>query len=104
MENEHIFIRPQIGNIPSARLTDQETAKVLGFQPHEIPVLVAKKLLIPLGKPRANAPKYFAYSDVFSRANDSEWLSKATQAVYGYNRMRNQRRSGNGDSSEPSSN
>src|SRR5208283_3845328 len=43
-----------------ARLDSTQTARVLGFQDHDIPVLVSNDLLEPLGKPAANVRKYFA--------------------------------------------
>jgi hypothetical protein len=49
-----------------ARLHSSEVAGVLGFQEHDIPVLVIARLLIPLGKPAPNAPKYFALVDVLA--------------------------------------
>jgi len=60
----------RIGNVQEAvallnchrlpgRLRTAETAVLLGFQEHDIPALVAGKLLTLLGKPAANAPKYF---------------------------------------------
>ena len=42
------------------RLNTSEVAIVLGFHEHDIAPLVAAKLLLPLGKPAPNAPKYFA--------------------------------------------
>ena len=38
-----------------SRVDGRQAASLLGFQPHDIPVLVAAKLLQPLGKPVANA-------------------------------------------------
>ena len=64
-----------------ARLNTAEVAVVLGFQEHDIPVLVAARLLTPLGKPAQNAPKYFATVQVLACADDCEWLSTATKAI-----------------------
>jgi hypothetical protein len=64
-----------------ARLNTSETALLLGVHDHDIALLVAAKLLIPLGKPAQNAPKYFAAVDVLTRADDREWLSDATKAL-----------------------
>ena len=47
-----------------ARLNYFQTAAVLGFSEHDIPVIVRAKLLKPLGKPAPNAPKYFAAHEV----------------------------------------
>ena len=46
------------------RLNSSEVALLLGFQEHDISALVAARLLAPLGKPAANAPKYFAAVEV----------------------------------------
>jgi hypothetical protein len=74
---------PALQNLP-ARLSVEETAQVLGFQPHDIPVLVAAKLLVPLGDPAPNAPKFFAKVSVAERADTVQWLHKATKAVSSY--------------------
>jgi hypothetical protein len=67
-----------------ARLNTAEVAVVLGFQDHDIPVLVAARLLTPLGKPAQNAPKYFASVEILACADDREWLSSATRAIAKY--------------------
>jgi|ERR1051326_5569256 len=64
-----------------ARLNISETALLLGFQEHDIPPLIAGKLLVPLGKPAPNAPKYFAAVDIAERATDARWLSSATSVI-----------------------
>ena len=63
------------------RLTASEAAAILGFQEHDITVLITTKCLIPLGKPVANAPKYFAAVDVLQLSQDREWLSRATRTI-----------------------
>ncbi len=73
-----------------ARLTAPQVAALLGFQPHDITVLVNKKLLRPLGRPEPNATKYFAAADIEKLAQDAVWLGKATQAMYAHWRGRNQ--------------
>lgn len=64
-----------------ARLNVRETALLLGFKEHDIAPLVVVKLLVPLGKPRQNSPKYFASVDIVARAEDRDWLSDATRAL-----------------------
>lgn len=64
-----------------ARLTAAQTAAILGFQPHDIPILCAAELLTPLGEPAPRAPKYFAAVGVRARAADVAWLDEATVAV-----------------------
>src|SRR5205823_2050156 len=63
------------------RLNTSETALLLGVQEHDIPVLVAARLIVPLGKPAPNAPKYFASVEVAANAENLEWLSQATRAL-----------------------
>jgi len=46
-------------NVP-ARLTAEQAAIELGFATHDIPFLIATKLLKPLQKTERNSVKYFA--------------------------------------------
>lgn len=77
-----------------ARLSVEQTAWRLGFQMHDVPVLVAAGLLHTLGHPAANAPKYFAGSEVESLHNDRKWLARATDAIQNHWRRRNVQRKG----------
>jgi hypothetical protein len=63
------------------RLNVHQVAAVLGFSPHDIPVLVARMLLKPLGKPVANSSKYFAARDTELLSLDPAWLSKASSTM-----------------------
>jgi hypothetical protein len=65
-----------------ARLTAEQVAESLGFQPHDIPVLVRAKLLKPLGKPSQQCTKYFAAAEIIAKGQDIVWLHKATETVY----------------------
>ena len=58
-----------------------EVAAVLGFQPHDIPVLVRHRLLKTLGNPAPQAPKYFASVEVEEKTRNAEWLNKATRTI-----------------------
>ncbi len=75
-----------------ARLNTSETALVLGFQEHDIAPLVAAKLLVPLGKPAPNAPKYFAAVEIVERAANPEWLSSGTKVIAKHWLRKNQQR------------
>ncbi|MDB6124299.1 MAG: hypothetical protein JWQ71_3292 [Pedosphaera sp.] len=66
-----------------ARLTTTQTALLLGFQEHDIPVIVRVNLLKPLGNPVPNATKYFAASEIEKLAADRTWLNRATKEMYG---------------------
>jgi hypothetical protein len=72
-----------------ARLNSTEVAVLLGVQDHDVSVLTGAKLLVPLGKPAANAPKYFAAVEVTERASSPEWLSAATNVLAKYWRQKN---------------
>jgi|ERR1043166_3660030 hypothetical protein len=74
-----------------ARLNVEQTAAILGCAGHDIPILVRSKMLVPLGNPAANAPKYFATVEVEALAQDRAWLHKATQAIARYWRQKNGR-------------
>jgi hypothetical protein len=54
---------------------------VLNCQPHDIPVLVAARLLKPLGNPQPNSVKYFASVEVLELTKDRGWLARMTNAV-----------------------
>lgn len=62
-------------------MTAKEVAWVLNTQPHDIPVLVAARLLKPLGNPLPNSVKYFAALEVLELAQDRAWLAKMTNAL-----------------------
>jgi hypothetical protein len=81
-----------VNNRLPARLTDEEAAQLLGFQKHDIPVLIKRRLLAPLGRPATNAHKYFSTVQVEECSADSKWLGEATQAVYKYWSDKNARR------------
>lgn len=68
-----------------ARMDAGLTAKILGFQTNDIPVLVKYGQLEPLGKPPTpNCTKYFARRQILEVADDYSWLSKATKTIYQY--------------------
>jgi len=96
---QDIFALMNCRRLP-ARLTTGETAAVLGFQEHDIAPLVVAKLLVPLGRPAPNAPKYFASVDVLAAADDREWLSQATKALSKHWQGKNSRKK-SGESSTP---
>ena len=74
---------------PPARLTAEQAGWVLNCQAHDVPILVAARLLKPLGNPAPNAIKFFATSDVLELAKDRNWLVKITAAINGHWRQQN---------------
>jgi hypothetical protein len=47
-----------VGRRLPARLTVEQVAWVLNCQPHDVPILVAARLLKPLGSPPPNSVKF----------------------------------------------
>ena len=78
-EEQHQFLA-LVGKAP-ARLTVEEVAWVLGCQPHDIPILIAARLLKPLGNPPQNGIKFFSRAEVTEFDKDRAWLAKMTQAI-----------------------
>ena len=79
-----------------ARLTAEEAAWYLGFSSHEIPILVAKGLLKPLGRPPANGVKYFATATLVELQRDVKWLARASDVIVEHWRYKNARKSESG--------
>ena len=67
-EDQHRFLA-LLGRLP-ARLTAEQTEWVLNCQPHDVPILVAARLLKPLGNPPPNSVKFFAALEVLELAKD----------------------------------
>jgi hypothetical protein len=78
---------------PPGRLTAQEAAWFLGFSDNEIPILIAKGLLKPLGHPAHNGRKYFLAATLEELRRDEKWFSKASDAIVEYWRCKNGRKS-----------
>jgi hypothetical protein len=77
------------------RLTAEQAAWFLGFSAHEIPILIVKGLLKPLGHPAQNGPKYFLAATLGELRRDEKWFSKASDAIVEYWRSKNSRRGKN---------
>jgi len=78
-EDQQQFMRV-LGQLP-ARLTAEQAAWVMNCQPHDVPILVAARLLKPLGNPPPNGVKFFAASEVLELTKDRGWLAKITNAL-----------------------
>jgi len=66
---------------PPARLTAEQVAAMLNCQPSDVRILVAVKLLKPLGNPPANGVKFFATLELLELVKDRAWLAKVTNAL-----------------------
>ena len=78
-EEQHQFLR--LMGQPPSRLRAEQVALILNCQPHDVPVLVAARLLKPLGNPLPNGVKFFAAAEVLELAKDRSWLARVTNAV-----------------------
>lgn len=79
-DDQHKFLM-LLRQLP-VRLTAEQAAWVLNCQPHDIPALVAAKLLKPLGNPHANSIKFFATADILEQSKDRSWLVRVSSAIY----------------------
>src|ERR1035438_6302409 len=86
-EEQHQCLR-LLNQLP-ARLTAEQAAWVLNCQPHDVPVLVAARLLKPLGNPSPYNVKYFAASELLEQVKDRTWLAKVTNALNQHWQKRN---------------
>jgi hypothetical protein len=85
-ETKDIFLNR---SLPPARMSSDQTAWHLGFEPHEIPILINAGLLKPLGHPAANSTKYFSAGALEVLRHDEKWLSKASDAIAIFWRKKN---------------
>ncbi|MBM3877030.1 MAG: hypothetical protein FJ386_09965 [Verrucomicrobia bacterium] len=88
-DDQHRFLTLRV--LP-ARVNAEQVAWLIACQPHDVPVLVAGKLLKPLGNPPQNGIKFFATREVLELAQDQKWLHRATVAIYQHWHQRNARR------------
>lgn len=77
---------------PPGRLTAEQAAWFLGFSVHEIPILIAKGLLKPLGHPAHNGQKYFLAKTLEELRRDEKWFGKASDAIVEHWRYKNGRK------------
>ena len=89
-DEQHQFLT-LLGQLP-ARLTAEQAAWVLNFQPHDIPALVAAKLIKPLGNPPANGIKFFATADLLELTKDRNWLVRVSATIYQHWHKKNTRK------------
>ena len=88
MKEEQQRFLSLLGQLP-ARLTAEQAGWVLNCQPHDIPALVAAKLLKPLGNPPPNGTKFFATADLLEASKDSHWLARMSATIYQHWRKKN---------------
>jgi hypothetical protein len=74
------------------RLDSEQAAAVLGFRPHDLPVLIKAKLLRTLGNPTQQAVKFYCSAEVEKAAKDANWLNRASRTVYSFWENQNRQR------------
>lgn len=74
------------------RVTMEQAAWLLGFNEHEVTILMAKGLLRPLGHPAHNGQKFFLTATLEDLRRDEKWFSRASDAVVDYWRCKNGRK------------
>ncbi|HET7623839.1 MAG TPA: hypothetical protein VFM25_01150 [Verrucomicrobiae bacterium] len=79
-----------LGQLP-ARLTAEQAAWVLNCQAHDIPTLVAARLIKPLGNPPANGIKFFSTADLLEASKDRNWLVRMSATIYQHWQKKNAR-------------
>jgi len=72
-----------LGQLP-ARLTVEQVSWLIGCGEDDVPIIVAAKLLKPLGNPAPNAIKYYATVELLELTKDRNWLSRATLVISQY--------------------
>jgi hypothetical protein len=75
-----------------ARSTAEETGWFLGFQAHQIPILVGAGLLKLLGQLVPNAVKYFATTTFCELKQDVNWESRASREIMQCWQKKNQKK------------
>ena len=74
---------------PPARLNPEQAGWYLGFQLHDIPILVNAGLLKPLGSPPPSGVKHFATSVLEELRRDVKWLARASDAIHRHWQLKN---------------
>jgi hypothetical protein len=75
-----------------SRVTMQEAAWLLGFSEHDIPILIARGLLRPLGHPAHNGQKFLLTATLEDLRRDEKWFIRASDAVVDYWKDKNNRK------------
>ena len=71
------------------RLSVRQTAALLNCGEHDIPVLVQRGLLTPLGNPPPSAQKYFSPVEVLELAGDAQKMGQICDVLYRHWQVKN---------------
>jgi hypothetical protein len=78
----------------SARLIAAQVAKLLNCSTEDVALLVTAGKLKPLGKPNANAVKFFSSIELMTLLADRDWLDDATKTIGQFWKRKNAKRHG----------
>lgn len=84
-----------------ATITAEQAAGYLGISPQEMPILVSKGLVKPLGHPAPNSPKHFLTATLKDLDRDEKWHGKVRDAIGEYWRHKNARKQDSTDKRQP---
>ncbi len=76
------------------RLDASQAGWLMGFTKADIAILIANKLLAPMGNPSQNATKYFAAAQIEKLRDNIPWLNKANVTLNEHWREKNARKKG----------
>jgi hypothetical protein len=77
-----------------ARLLAAQVAKLLNCSTEDVAILASAGNLRALGRPRANAVKFFSAVELFALLADPDWLEEATKTIGNFWKRKNARRNG----------
>lgn len=82
--NDHQLRYLTLASRAPGRMTVDQVAWAINCQPTDIRILVAGRLLKPLGQPQPNSVKYFATQEVLDLVKDRDWLHRVTLVLQQY--------------------
>ena len=71
------------------RLSEEEAAWYMGVPSSQMHVLIAAKLLKPLGNPAPNGPKHFAIETLDRCRSDRQWVARVNDELRRANFQKN---------------
>ena len=86
------------------RLNEEEAAWYLGVPPSQMYILVASKLIEPLGQPAPNGPKHFAIERLDRYRCDRQWVALVNEELKKANHQKNHGRDNLSDAGKPAGN
>lgn len=67
--------------VPIARFNKRQAALALGFRPHNLKILIRRRLLVPLGSLSPYCEQFFCAKEILDKGQDKVFLAKATRIL-----------------------